>query len=154
MCSTLPSTRRSLRAATETLDRHLRVRDVQLVEGDAIEAEPDAARLAGGGEVGRTAVGLNLAVRVDDTAALGGDHETVWIRGERFGDQLLGVTGPVGVGGVDQVGAELERAPEQAPGFSGVGRRAEAARTDEAEGAESEAVDGQPATKEERLRLR
>ena len=42
-------------------------------------------------------------------AALGRDHEVVRVRVQRLGDQVLADLGPVGVGGVDQVDAELDR---------------------------------------------
>ena len=60
---------------------------------------------------------------------------------ESFRDDLLADIGPVGVGGVDEVDAEFDRAPEDAFRFRAVFGFAPDAFTCEAHGAESEAVD-------------
>ena len=61
---------------------------------------------------------------------------------ECFRDDLFADIGPVGVGGVDEVDAEFDRALEDALGFRAVFGFAPDAFPGEAHGAESEAVDG------------
>jgi hypothetical protein len=90
---------------------------VQLVQLDAVEFKPAQRRLAGGPQVvgaavgrppdqlapGRPAAGPGAFV-----AALGRDKNAVVGR-ESFGDELLGDTGSVGVGCVDELDAQLDR---------------------------------------------
>ena len=69
---------------------------------------------------------LGAAVAVHDAgadlgdAALGGDHEAVGIGVQRLGDQRLVEAGAVGMGGVDQGHAELDRAAQDADACVGV----------------------------------
>jgi len=96
---------------------------VQLVEVDAVELQSPQRRLAAlldplGAEVARPLAGARA-----DKASLRRDHEVVGIRMQRLRNQVLRDLGPVGVGGVDQVHAELEAALEDADGLVGIGRR-------------------------------
>ena len=74
-------------------------------------------------------------------AALGRDHEVVGIGVQRLGDQLLADLGPVGVGGVDQVDAELDDPAQHALGPVAVGRLAPDPVAGDPHRAEAEAVD-------------
>ena len=60
----------------------------------------------------RPAVGPPLTGPGARHAALRRDDEAVGVGVKRLGDELLADPGPVGVGGVDQVDAELDRAPQ------------------------------------------
>src|SRR5207244_4245523 len=74
-------------------------------------------------------------------AALGTDDEAAGIGMQRFGDQLFIGVGAVGVGGVEEVGAELERAPEELLCARPVLRRAPDVGAEHAHGAKPEPVD-------------
>ena len=77
--------------------RHARVRCVQLIEVDAIDAERPPARLAGGDEMARTAIGDPASLRTSQ-AALGGDDDARAVAvpaGERARNQPLVVSGVV-----------------------------------------------------------
>ena len=60
---------------------------------------------------------------------------------ERLGDQVLAHLRTVGVGGVDQVDAELQNAPEEALGLLRIVGRAPDALPGDPHGAETESVD-------------
>ena len=98
--------------AERVLERHLRVGPVELVERDLLE--PEALQAA----VARVAQVLGAPVRRPPVRAgplepaLGRDHEILGVRRERLGDERLADIRTVGVGGVDEVHAALDRAPE------------------------------------------
>ena len=60
---------------------------------------------------------------------------------QRLGDQLLVDVRPVGVGGVEEIAAELVRAAQHAKGVRAVARRSPDVRSADAHGAEAEALD-------------
>ena len=70
---------------------------------------------------------------------------------QRLGDQRLAHLGPVGVGRVDQVHAQLDRPPEHPPRLVRLRRRAPDARSRERHGAEPEAPHLQLAADENRV---
>ena len=96
---------------------------VQLVEVDPLEPQAAQRALAGRAQVLRAPARLPPARPGRREAALGGDREALGIGMERLGDQFLADLRAVGVGGVDQVDAELERAAQDREGFLVVGRR-------------------------------
>jgi hypothetical protein len=86
---------------------------VELVQVDPFEAKALEAGMARGSEVLGPPVGRpdRVGVAAADHAALRRDHEAVGVGVERLRDQQLAQLGPVGVGGVDQVDAELDGSP-------------------------------------------
>ena len=97
---------------------HVRVGAVVLVEVDPVGAERLQRRLAGLADVLGAAVDLPRAARTD-VAGLGGDDHVVVAALQRLGDQPLVVADlvfvlAVGVGGVDQVHAGVERGVDRA----------------------------------------
>ena len=85
---------------------------MELVDVDAVEAETLEAAFDGLLDVRGAGVVLPDAGAVARPADLGGDDEIVGIGLERLGDQLFGDVGAVGVGGVDEVDAELDGAAQ------------------------------------------
>jgi hypothetical protein len=83
-------------------------------------------------------------------AALGGDDQAVRIGRQRAGDQLLADLGPVAVGRVDEIDAELHRPAEDLHRFVVVGGRAPDAGPGDAHGAEAQTVDGKVAADRDR----
>jgi hypothetical protein len=80
---------------------------------------------------------------------LGRDHQIVGVRRKRFSNQFLGDIGTVGVGGVDEVDAEVHCATQHADGFLAVLRRPPDTPAGDPHGAESESVDGEIAAERE-----
>src|SRR5580704_17900793 len=109
--------------------RNLGVRAVVLVEPDGIDAEAFEGRLACLFDVGGVAVHRPAAVAGAPVPALGGDEDVVGrtaVGGERLGDQLLAVAvfldaQRVGVGGVDDRDAGIERRVDGGDGLAAVG---------------------------------
>ena len=96
--------------ADRVLQRYRGVGPVELVERDLLELEPPQASLAGLDQVVRPAVLRPLPGTGALEAALGRDHEIIRVRRQRLADELLADVRTVGVGGVDEVDAELDRA--------------------------------------------
>ena len=78
-------------------------------------------------------------------ARLGRDHEVVRVRRERLADQPLGDMRAVGVGGVDEGHAELDRPPQHPAALVRVGGLAPDPGAGDAHGAEPEPADRQVA---------
>src|SRR5579862_4599643 len=95
---------------------------MQLVEFDALELEAAQAHLDTLDQIARAAHIFGLGRTLARDAALGGDDEPDWVRMQRFADQAFGDLGAVGIGGVDQVDAELDGAAQNAATFFGVAR--------------------------------
>jgi len=96
---------------------------VQLVEVDVVGPQPPKRVLDGGDD---PAPRGPLVVRAlpDRAAELGGEHDVVPAALQRLADHLLGVA--VGVGGVDDVDARVDRLvddPGRVPGVVAHGRR-------------------------------
>ncbi len=130
--------------AHRVLERDRGVGAVQLVERHLVEAQPLEAAVERGAQVPRPAVGPPLAGAVAQQAALGG-HDDVAVGRQYLGDQLFAHVGPVRVGGVDEVDAQLDRPAQHGDGRVVVGGRAPDAPPRDAHGPEAEAVDRQVA---------
>ena len=74
---------------------------------------------------------------------LGGDDEIRGIRLQRLADEFLGDERAVGVRGVDEVDAELDRATQHADAFVAIGRRTPNALAGQSHCAEPEPIHGQ-----------
>ena len=135
-----PSSRSDLTAANCSSRGDLRVDAVQLPEADAVDAEPAAALVGLLDEVFGPAEGDPHLRAGSRQAGLGGD-EDVAVGMQRFADQLLGDIRPIGIGGVDEVHAELGQALQRADRFGPVGRLAPNSAAGDAHRAEAEAVD-------------
>ena len=87
---------------------------VQVVQVDHRQAQPPRAHLGALPQVVRVADRIEGAVveAAPDEAALGGDDQAVGIRVERILDQQLVVVRAVHVGGVNQVDAGVDDAPQ------------------------------------------
>ena len=131
--------------ADRLLERHLRVGPVELVQRDLLQAQPAQAALAGRAEVLGPAVGRPPPGPGAFEAALGGDDQVVGIRVQRLGDQRLADVGTVGVGGVDEVDAELDRPAQHRLGLVAVRRLTPDAVTGDPHRAEAETVHGEVA---------
>jgi hypothetical protein len=129
--------------ADGVLDRHRGVGPVELVERDLVELEPPQAALARLPQVVRMPVDRPLTGPGALQPALGGDHEVVRVRVERLADQLLADVRPVGVGGVDEVDAQLDRAAQHRLRLVPVGRRTPDPVPGDPHGPKPEAVDRQ-----------
>ena len=131
--------------ADRVLQRHLRVGPVELVERDLFELEPPQTTLAGLDQVLWPPVGRPLSRSGAHEAAFGRDHEIIRVRVERLADQFLAHVWPVGIGGVEKVHAELDRAAQHRLRLVAVGGLTPDAPTRDTHGAKAEAVDGQVA---------
>ena len=120
--------------------RHLGVDAVQLPEPDLLDAQLLAALDRLLAQILRAPVHLPFAGSGTPETGLGGDQHA-FIGMQRLVDQQLRHVGPVGVGRVDKVDAEIGQALERAQRFRAVGRRAPNARAGDAHGAEAEAID-------------
>ena len=98
----------SFSAPIDSVDRHLRVEPVELVEVDAVELQAPQRHLDALAQVLGPADGLPHARAAAREAALGGDDQAVGVRVQRLGDEVLAHERPVGVGGVDEVDAQLD----------------------------------------------
>ena len=99
-------------SAQGLLERHRRVGAVELIEVDVVHTQPPQAPLQGGADVLGASVGAPHTRAAAREPGLGRHHDTV-VGGQRLRDQLLTYVGTVGVGGVDEVHAELHHAPQQ-----------------------------------------
>ena len=106
--------------ADRLLEGHLRIGCVQLVQVDGVDAEPAQAGVAHASEVFGPAVGREhrrsrrpRSEGARDEATFGRDEHVVGVGNERLGDDLLTRPVAVDVGGVDELHAEVDRAPHQ-----------------------------------------
>ena len=104
---TLPAAHERVERAERLLERRRLVGEVQLVEVDAIGAEPAQRVVARPGDVRRARA--TLALVVDRAAELGGDQRFVAPTGEGPAEELLAERSAVDVGGVEQRDARVER---------------------------------------------
>ena len=130
-------------------ERGARVDPMQLVEVDAVEFEPAKAHLHALDQVAGAAHDLGFGRSLAGDSAFGGDNQAGGVGVKRLGDQALGNLRAVGVGGVDEVHAQLDGAAEDAVGFGGVGGLAPGAISHQAHGAVAETVNRQVAADKE-----
>ena len=95
-----------------------------------------------GPQLGGRLRGQPAAPVVAATADLGDELEVVRVGVQCLADQVVDDVGPVVLGGVDVVDAELDRAAQHGPGGVWIAGRAEHAGSGELHGAEADAVDG------------
>jgi hypothetical protein len=131
------------------LDRHLWVGPVQLVEVDPVDRQAAQAHRHALAQV------LGPPDRLPDTdsgpgqPALGRDDQVLRVRVQCLTDEVLADERPVGIGGVDEVRAQLDRAPEHPDRLVAVRRLAPDPGAGDLHRAEAEAVDDQvPAERE------
>src|ERR1039458_8766934 len=79
------------------------VRDMELIDIDAVEAQPLEAAFDGFNNVSGAGVVLPDSGAVAGPANLGGDDQVLGIGKERFGDQLFRDIRAIGVGRIDKV---------------------------------------------------
>src|SRR5919202_2847546 len=113
---------------------------MQLVEIYALDLEASQAPLTCLAQVFRPAVGLPPSRSRPCEAALRGDDQSLRVRVESLGDQALRDLGAVGVGGVYEVYAELDRPPEDATSLLGIIGLSPDALSGDAHRAEAHAV--------------
>ena len=108
----LPSSCSALNSPTWSSSGYAGVDAVQLEEVD--RSTPSRRRLSSHcwRRYGRVADRRPVAGALPGQAGLGRDHQVVGVRMERLLDQLLGDLRAVGVGGVEEVDAELDRPAE------------------------------------------
>ena len=139
--------------ADRVLVGHLRVGSVELVEGDLLEPEPAEAVVTHLTQM----VGVRVRRPPAGTGALEAafcrDHQVGGVRVQRLGDELLAHRRPVGVGGVDEVDAQLDGAPQHGLRHLAVGRVAPDAGAGDAHRAEAEAAHGEVTTDVDRARV-
>ena len=105
-----------------------------------LDAEPPAARVRLLDQIFRPAE-RNPDVRAGSReAALGPDMDLA-VRRKSFPDQLFGKIGAIGIGGVDEVDAEIGQAAQRFQRLGAVRGRAPDSAADDAHRAEAEAVD-------------
>jgi hypothetical protein len=119
------------------------VGDVELVNGDAVEAEAFEAAFNGFAEVVGAGVVDPLGGANALPSALGGDDEVGGVRVERFGEEFFRDVGAVGVGGVDEVDAEFDGTAEGCDTGVAIGGRSPNAFAGDAHGSVPETVDGE-----------
>ena len=122
---------------------------MQLVKVDAFELEAAQAHFDTLNEIAGAAYVFGFGGALAGDAALGGDDDAGRVGRERFADEPLGDFGAVGVGGVNEVDAELDGAAQYAARFGFVGGLAPRAFADQAHGSVAEPMDGQIAADEE-----
>src|SRR5579859_4090545 len=132
---TLPLPDQPSQRAHRVLDRHRRIDPVDVVEIDRVHAEALQAGLAALRDVFRPAVRAGAAVGEPDVAELGGQDDLVAPAFDGAADQaLVRAVAAVGVGGIDEIDAELDRAMDGGDGLGLAGiavdrRHAHAAET-------------------------
>ena len=94
--------------------------DVDVVGGEALEGFVHGFADEGHGEVLRdfALAAAFVAVLVEVVADLGGDDDLVALVGEGPGDEFLAVAVAVGVGGIEEGDAEIERLVHERDGFA------------------------------------
>src|SRR5579859_471823 len=114
---------------------------MQLVEIDAIEFQPAQTAFASFAKMFRISIFRPPIWPAAVEAAFCGDDETggVWI--QSFGDDFLAYAGTVGIGGVNEVDAEIDGAAKHANGFAAVGGFAPDTLARDAHRSKAEAID-------------
>src|SRR5580692_8819662 len=89
------------------LERHDGIGRVQLINLDAIQAQPLETAFNRVAKMRGTCVVRPLIRSRTIPSALGGDNKILRIRKERLGDQLFADSRPVRISGIDEVDAKL-----------------------------------------------
>jgi hypothetical protein len=129
--------------AEGVFERSLGVDAVKLPEIEALELEAAKAHFDLLVEVFGAGYWEPLVGALAGEAGLGGDDDTLGVGREGFADETLGDLGAVGVGGVDEVDAELDGALEDLLCAFGVFGLAPDAFAGDAHGSVAEAMDGE-----------
>ena len=108
----LPDVAHLLERAERILHRHLGIHGVQLVEIDPLQPQPLQAPVNTLLQILRPPVRHPLPGAWPGKPALGRDDDSFRVRMQRFSDQELARLRPVGIGGIDQVHVQLDRAFE------------------------------------------
>ena len=124
--------------------RHPAVNAVQLPERYPVQTQLAATFVGARDQVFGAAVDVPHVGPAAREAGLGGDDQPV-IGMQRLVDQLFGNIGAVGVGGINEVDAQLRQAFQHADRFVPVTRRAPDPATGNLHGAISQPVDDQVA---------
>jgi hypothetical protein len=90
------------------IERHARIRAMQLIEINPVNAETLEARLAGGAQMTWPSVWTPRAGAGPCEAALGRNDQPIGIGRQSFGDQLLADARTVGIGRVDEGDAQFD----------------------------------------------
>jgi len=125
------------------VERNGGVGNVELVDGDAVEAEALEAAFDGFAEVIRACVVDPLGGSDALPSTLGGDDEIGGVGVKSFGDELFRDVGAVGVGGIDEVDAELDCPAKGGDSGVSVRRRSPDAFAGDAHGSVAETVHGE-----------
>src|ERR1051325_3218295 len=99
--------------ADRVADRRHAIRLVNLVQRNAVDAEPAQACLDGRPQMPWTDIEPRVSGIVERHAALGGDHDLVSSGTEGFRENALGVAEAVHVGDVEEVDAGVEGAMDR-----------------------------------------
>src|SRR5258706_11283607 len=100
----------------DRLSNRVRTCPVQQVQIDAVEPEPLAAAIAGGGNAG--AAGVVRVDLADDVQLFTFERASAQRFAQRLPDNLLGAAFAVHLGGVDQSITQLEREPHGSDFFT------------------------------------
>ena len=118
---------------------------MQLPQPDLVHAQLAAAFMRLGDQMLGPAVDVPHVGTTAGESGLGGDQKPV-IGMQRLADQLFGNIRAIGIGGVDEIDAQLRKALQHAQGFRLIARRAPDARAGDLHGAEAQPVDRDLAT--------
>ena len=131
----------SLQRADRFLKWDFGIGAMKLVEIDLIDPQALQAALARRAQMLGPAVGIPLARPRPLEPTFGRDHELFGIGVQGFGDQALADLRSVGIGGVDEIDAQLERPAQHPLAFLPIGRLAPDPLPGETHRPETEAID-------------
>ena len=123
--------------------RHLGVDPVQLEQVQAVDGQPPKAHFRLLAQVLGPPDRVPLSGSGADQPGLGGDDQALGVGVESLADQVLAHVWTVGIRGVDEIHAELDRPAQDADALLAVGRLAPDAPAREPHGPETQAVEGQ-----------
>src|SRR4029077_14668352 len=102
------------------VERYYGIGNMQLIDFNAIQAQPLQAAFDSLAQVLRAGVVGPLVGSESIPSALGGDHKLPWIRCQCLGDQFFADVGTIRVRRVYEVDAQLNSAAQNSEGRSGV----------------------------------
>ena len=129
-------------SADRILDRQAMIEGMELAELDAIEPQSLQALLTYPLQMLRPAIDGPAPWTRSREPAFAGNDQTRQIRVQRLGDQRFADPGPVGIGGVDEANALVDRMAKQCDRFALGARRPPDAGAGDAHCPEAETVDG------------